>query len=71
MNLSPAWVDRFTQAGVEAIHWSKVGSQKAKDREIMENAFCNRFVLFTHDLDFGSILAATNANFPSVLQIRT
>jgi len=25
----------------------------------------------THDLDFGAILAATKANFPSVIQIRT
>ncbi|MFM6255795.1 MAG: DUF5615 family PIN-like protein, partial [Dolichospermum sp.] len=26
---------------------------------------------FTHDLDFGSLLAATGANTPSVIQIRT
>jgi len=28
-------------------------------------------VLFTHDLDVGAILAATNADAPSVIQIRT
>jgi len=28
-------------------------------------------VLFTHDLDIGAILAATNADAPSVIQIRT
>jgi predicted nuclease of predicted toxin-antitoxin system len=28
-------------------------------------------VVFTHDLDFGSILAATQANSPSVIQVRT
>ena len=27
--------------------------------------------VFTHDLDFGSLLAATNASEPSVLQVRT
>lgn len=27
--------------------------------------------MFTNDLDFGAILAATNANAPSVLQVRT
>jgi len=31
----------------------------------------NECIVFTHDLDFGDILAATNANAPSVLQIRT
>ena len=27
--------------------------------------------MFTHDLDFGAIIAASNANCPSVIQIRT
>jgi len=31
----------------------------------------NGFVVFTHDLDFGAILAATAADSPSVLQVRT
>ena len=30
----------------------------------------NGYVLFTHDLDFGAILAATEAEGPSVIQIR-
>ena len=29
------------------------------------------YVVFTHDLDFGALLAATNANCPSVIQVRT
>lgn len=29
------------------------------------------YVVFTHDLDFGDILAATNADDPSVIQVRT
>jgi len=29
------------------------------------------FVVFTHDLDFGAILAATGADSPSVIQLRT
>ena len=28
-------------------------------------------VVFTHDLDFGTILAATGAQGPSVIQVRT
>jgi predicted nuclease of predicted toxin-antitoxin system len=31
----------------------------------------NGFIVFTHDLDFGAILASTNADGPSVIQVRT
>ena len=30
----------------------------------------NDYVVFTHDLDFGTILAVTRAEGPSVLQVR-
>ena len=71
MNLSPQWVPILKSAGHEAIHWSEIGMPNAPDREIMEWAHTNNHVVFTHDLDFGAILAATDANSPSVLQIRT
>jgi predicted nuclease of predicted toxin-antitoxin system len=29
------------------------------------------YILFTHDLDFGTLLALTRAEDPSVLQVRT
>jgi predicted nuclease of predicted toxin-antitoxin system len=31
----------------------------------------NQHIIFTHDLDFGAILAVTQANAPSVVQVRT
>ena len=31
----------------------------------------NSYVVFTHDLDFGMILALTQAESPSVIQVRT
>ena len=71
MNLSPQWVPILKSAGHEAIHWSEIDMPNAPDREIMEWARTNNHVVFTHDLDFGAILAATDANSPSVLQIRT
>ncbi|MBI2440124.1 MAG: DUF5615 family PIN-like protein [Lentisphaerae bacterium] len=71
MNLSPAWVSPIVQAGYTATHWSSVGSPNAADREILGWARRNNYVVFTHDLDFGAILAATAANAPSVVQIRT
>jgi len=71
MNLSPAWIPILERGGYSATHWSSIGAANAQDREILQWAKENGMVLFTHDLDFGAILAATEAEFPSVLQIRT
>jgi predicted nuclease of predicted toxin-antitoxin system len=71
MNLSPEWVEVLGEKGFEALHWSQVGMPNAPDREIMAWAKANGYILFTHDLDFGAILAATRARGPSVIQIRT
>ena len=37
----------------------------------MAYALANDFVVLTHDLDFGAILAATQGDKPSVVQIRS
>ncbi|MCX6348048.1 MAG: DUF5615 family PIN-like protein [Candidatus Aureabacteria bacterium] len=71
MNLSPAWVTVLAEAGHEAIHWSSVGASGAPDHEILTWARKNGRVVFTHDLDFGAILAATDAESPSVIEMRT
>jgi predicted nuclease of predicted toxin-antitoxin system len=71
MNLPPAWVAFFGQQGFEAVHWSAVGDVRATDAAIMEWARQAGYVVFTHDLDFSALLAATRANGPSVLQVRT
>jgi len=36
----------------------------------MEWARKNKYIVFTHDLDFGTILALTQVNSPSVIQVR-
>jgi predicted nuclease of predicted toxin-antitoxin system len=71
MNLSPDWVAVLKEAGWEAVHWSKVGNLRAADSEIMTWAKQNGHIVFTHDLDFGSLLALTQAEGPSVIQVRT
>jgi predicted nuclease of predicted toxin-antitoxin system len=71
MNLSPDWVPVLKDAGFESIHWSSVGDAAASDETIMDYARAHEFVVFTHDLDFGAILAATHTDAPSVLQVRT
>ena len=70
MNLSPVWVAVFEKEGVEAIHWTDVGDPRAPDNEIMKWARDNGYIVFTHDLDFGSILAASRCESPSVIQVR-
>jgi len=70
MNLSPRWVPLLIQSGFEAVHWSALGLAYAPDDEIMAFAALHGYVVFTNDLDFGIILAKTNAKMPSVVQIR-
>jgi predicted nuclease of predicted toxin-antitoxin system len=70
MNLSPRWIRLLSDSGFEAAHWSVIGPANAPDTEIMAFAAANEYVVLTHDLDFGSILAATHGEKPSVVQIR-
>lgn len=70
MNLSPEWKSVFISAGWMATHWSDEGDPRAPDRVIMDWAVTNDYVVFTHDLDFGAILALTRDTGPSVLQVR-
>lgn len=53
-----------------AVHWSAIGDPKATDQTILKWARANQYVVFTHDLDFGTLLALTNADGPSVVQVR-
>jgi len=71
MNLSPAWVSFLAAKGFEAIHWSEVGPGGAPDSVLMEWAAAHDHIVLTADLDFGSILAATQSKRPSVVQVRS
>jgi predicted nuclease of predicted toxin-antitoxin system len=70
MNLSPLWVPFLRQQGSVAEHWSQMGPPTAPDRKIMAWARQHGYGVLTHDLDFGSILAATSDPGPSVIQLR-
>lgn len=70
MNLSPRWIGVLGDAGFKAAHWSTLGIHNAPDSEMMAYAKVNDYVVLTHDLDFGAILAATHGEKPSVVQIR-
>jgi predicted nuclease of predicted toxin-antitoxin system len=71
MNLPPSLVSILENEGWEALHWSSIGDPGATDSEIMRYAKKGGYVVLTHDLDFGAILAATGWKTPSVIQIRT
>jgi predicted nuclease of predicted toxin-antitoxin system len=70
MNLSIEWIPLLTTAGHEAVHWSEVGDPRAPDTALMRWALDNAYTVFTHDLDFGTMLALSGADGPSVLQVR-
>ena len=71
MNLSPRWVDFLTEAGFEVVHWFTIGAVNTPDSEIMAYARGHDYVVLTHDLDLGSILAVTHGEKPSVVQVRS
>ena len=70
MNLSPDWASELAKHGWAATHWTAIGDPRATDLKIMDWARSNSFVVFTHDLDFGTMLALTHASGPSVVQVR-
>ena len=70
MNLSMKWVPVFEQYGWNAVHWRNIGEPHASDSTIMAWARENGYVVFTQDLDFGTLLATTYAQKPSVIQVR-
>jgi len=71
MNLSPDWVPVLQAAGHDVIHWSTVGDLRAGDAQIRAWARKGGRVVFTHDLDFGTVLALTRQTGPSVNEVRT
>lgn len=71
MNLSPSWVPVLERNGFSSLHWTAVGDGRAPDPVIFRWAQQNGYVVFTNDLGFGAILAASGATAPSVIQVRT
>lgn len=70
MNLSPEWCEILRQQGWECHHWVNIGDPRATDTTILAYAKDHSYVVFTHDLDFSAILAATKMQSPRVFQIR-
>jgi predicted nuclease of predicted toxin-antitoxin system len=58
-------------SGLVGLHWSSVGDPRADDATIMAWALAHGHAVFTHDLDFGTVLALTHAGGLSVIQVRS
>ena len=70
VNFSPDWAPTLTDAGFEAVHWAQIGDPSAPDREVMDWAAAEGYAVFSHDLDFSTMLALTQAGKPSLIQLR-
>jgi predicted nuclease of predicted toxin-antitoxin system len=70
MNLSVEWIPLLQHSGWPAVHWSAIGDPRADDATIMAWALAHGYAVFTHDMDFGTMLALTHAQGPSVIQVR-
>ncbi len=71
MNISPLWVDHLNDSGYDAVHWSNIGPAYARDDQIVDWAREHERIILTGDLDFGTMLVASGASQPSVVQLRS
>lgn len=71
VSISSKLVEPLTQLGHEVEAWASIGADNAPDHVILEHAASNDRIIVTHDLDFGTLLAASGARTPSVIQFRT
>jgi len=70
MNIPKKYVSLLADKGFVVVRWPMVGAPTATDKEIMEYARNNAFIVLTCDLDFSAILSTTHSSKPSVVQFR-
>lgn len=70
MGISPACAQFLRGRGFEAVHLEHIGQARLRDPQILEMARREGFVLVTHDLDFGELVAASGGELPSVVLFR-
>ena len=67
MGISPVSVAFLRDLGFEAAHLHELGLDRLPDSEIVEKARRERYVVLTHDLGFGELLARSGAELPTVV----
>ena len=68
--LSPLIAERLRQAGHDALHVRDLGLHAAADEDILARAQVEDRVLVSADTDFGTLLALTGDNLPSLILFR-
>lgn len=69
-SLSPQLRDWLQELGHDVVHVRDYGLAKADDGELFDLAAVEDRIIVTADNDFGKILAARNASWPSVVIFR-
>ena len=70
MGISPKTVSFLENLGYQAVHLHQEGLDKLSDAEILQKIRLEGSILLTHDLDFGDLLAASEAELPSIIIFR-
>ena len=61
MGISPRTVDRLREWGYDAVHLHELGLDRLPDVDILDKARQENWIVLTHDLDFGELLAISRA----------
>lgn len=70
MPVSPELVKLLVTRGQDAVHAQEIGLAEAEDVEIVARARQESRIIVTADLDFGRLLAMSNADGPGVILFR-
>jgi predicted nuclease of predicted toxin-antitoxin system len=70
MGISPKTVRYLQSLGHDAVHLHAEGLDRLPDSSILQKARDEQRVLLTHDLDFGELIAASEASTPSIVIFR-
>lgn len=68
--LAPLAAARLREHGLDAVHVSEIGMERAEDAEILKRAEQQGRICVTLDHDFHAHLAATGGGLPSVILLR-
>lgn len=69
-NMPPSLAGKIKSIGYEARHVIEIGYNSTPDFKICDLAASTNEIILTHDTDFGTILALSGANKPSVILFR-
>ncbi len=70
MGVSLSTTEWLLNSGHSAIHVKDIGMKRASDADIIEYATIHDMIILTFDLDFGSLMASLQQQYPSVILFR-